>query len=317
MTSLTTARHESPTDPTSTPPEPPSRVNRLANAPIRTYFALAFIYSWVCWLPAMALDGAAKEGLLFLGVWGPAVAGATVTRLRGRTIKSWLRGILTWRVPRQWYAFALGVPVVMIAAVSVPFVLLGHDLDGSLLGTRLASYIPMLVFLSLLGGGNEELGWRGFALPALLERHSPLRATLVLGSLWALWHVPLLGAADDLTHGLGGGELTLVLAATLVNILALTFIYTFLFRHTGSALLAVLLHGSFNTANGVLVLREEIEGAAYATMQYCITFTTLAVAAFLYVRTHGRLGPDSPSSFESAREIDLTAPGPERQHSPS
>ena len=286
----------------------------VAENPIKAYFALAFAYSWACWLPAIALGGGAKNGLLFLGVWGPAAAGATATRLRGRSVKAWLRSILRWRVPRRWYAYALVLSVVMVAVASVPFVLLGHDLDSSLLGTRLVSYLPMLVILSLLGGGNEELGWRGFALPALLERHSPARASLVLGSLWTLWHLPLLGAADDLTHGLAGRELTMVLAATLLNIVALTFICTFLFRQTRSALLAVVLHGSFNTANGVLVLRDEIEGAAYSTMQYCITITTVAVAASLYLRTNGRLGPDTDSAVQPT--IDLR-PGGSRGELPS
>ena len=109
--------------------------------------------------------------------------------------------------------------------------------------------------------------------------------------LWAIWHVPLLGTSDDLSHGLSGAELTLVLAATIVNIVGLTFIYTFLYRHTRSTLLAMLLHGSFERGNGTLVLRDEIEGAAYAAMQYCITVTTLVIVAVLLVATRGPLGP--------------------------
>lgn len=259
--------------------------------PVWLFFALAFLISWVCWLPAVVADGPLTEVLIFVGVWGPAAAAAAVTRLRERSVKAWLRTSLRWRVPGRWYVVAFGLPVVMIGAVSVPFVALGHDLDSSLLGGRLAVYLPMLVFLSVAGGGNEELGWRGFALPGLLERFSPVRATLILGSLWAIWHVPLLGTSDDLSHGLGGGELAVVLAATVLNIVGLSFIYTFVYRHTRSALLAVLLHGSFNAANGTLVLREEIEGSAYAAMQYCITATTLVIAVALVFATRGRLGP--------------------------
>ncbi len=261
--------------------------------PVRLFFLLAFGFSWTCWLLAIVgVGGARDQVLLFGGVWGPAVAAATVTALRGESVRQWLRGLFVWRLEARWYAVALGLPVAIVAAVSVPFVALGHDLDPSLLGSRLVSYLPMLVFLSLAGGGNEELGWRGFALPGLLRSHSPVRATLILGSLWALWHLPLLAAADDLTHGLGGPALASVLAATVVNIVALSFIYTFLYRHTGSALLAVLLHASINAANGILVLREEITGAAYASMQLCITAATLVVAALLLALTRGRLGPE-------------------------
>lgn len=262
--------------------------------PVAAFFVLAYLYSWMFWAPAaLGYDAPASQIAVFVGVWGPAAAGLTVTWLLGRSVRGWVRGMFRWRVQRRWYAFALGVPAAVIGVVSLAFVAFGEDLDGSLLGERLAVYLPMLVFLTLLGGGNEEWGWRGFALPELLERHRPVAATLILGSLWAMWHLPLLAAQEDLSHGLGGLELTVVLAATVANIVGLAFIYTYLYLHTRSALLAALLHGSFNAANGTLVLRDEIEGNAYAVMQYCITATTLLVVLVLIFSTRGRLGPGS------------------------
>lgn len=264
---------------------------RVAAHPVAAFFAFAYLYSWLCWAPAALGLGGAAEALVFVGVWGPAAAGATVTWLLGRSLRDWIRGMFHWRVPSRWYALALLFPAAVVAVVSVAFVALGQDLDTDLLGERLALYVPMLIFLTLLGGGNEEWGWRGFALPALLKRRRPVPATLILGSLWALWHLPLLAAQEDLSHGLGGFELTLVLAATVVNIVGLAFFYTYLYQRTRSVLLTVLLHGSFNAANGTLVLREEIEGSAYATMQYCITITTLVAVAALLWATRGTLGP--------------------------
>ena len=262
-----------------------------ANHPVAAFFAFTYLYSWMFWAPAaLGSDGAAAQVAIFIGVWGPAAAGLTVTWLLGRSVRGWIRGMFHWRARRRWYAFALLFPAAIVAVVSIAFVALGEDLDGSLLGERLAVYAPMLVFLTLLGGGNEEWGWRGFALPELLERHRPVAATLVLGTLWATWHLPLLAAQEDLSHGLGGVELTVVLTATVINIIGLAFFYTLLYLRTRSTLLAVLLHGSFNATNGTLVLRDEIEGNAYATMQYCITVTTLLVVAVLVWTTRGHLG---------------------------
>lgn len=275
--------------------------------PVVLYFVLAYFVSWVCWFPAIVADGPVTEGLIFVGGWGPATAAVVVTALRGDSVKTWFRGIFRWRVAARWYVFALALPVAMIAAVSVPFVALGHDLDSSLLGERLVAYLPVLVLVSVAGGGNEELGWRGFALPELLKRRSPLRATLMLGVLWAIWHLPLLGASDDLSHGLNGFELSLVLAATVVNIVGLTFIYTFLFRYTRTVLLAVLLHGGVSTANATLVLRDDLEGAAYAAMQYCITATTLVIAGVLLLATRGQLGPPTQAASNQSDRPQETA----------
>ena len=284
-----------------------SLATRARQHPVAAFFVLAYAYSWISWAPAaLGIDGPAAELLVFVGVWGPAAAGLTVTRLAGRSTRDWVRGLLRWRVPGRWYAFALGVPVLLVAVVSAVFALLGQDLDGSLLGGRLASYLPMLVFLTLAGGGNEEWGWRGFALPELLKRHRPVRATLILGILWATWHLPLLAAQDDLSHGLDGPRLALVLAATVVTIVAHAFFYTHLYQHTRSALLCALLHGSFNAALGVLVLRNAIEGTAYATMQFVITLTMWAGVVVLLARTHGRLGPATPHA--DVTELDTPIP---------
>lgn len=283
-----------------------ARMRSLAvSHPAAAFFAFTYLYSWLFWAPAaLGYDGVLGDVAIFVGVWGPAAAGVTVTWLLGRSVRDWIRGMFHWRVARRWYGFALVVPAAIVAVVSVAFLALGEDLDGSLFGERAAMYVPMLIFVTLVGGGNEEWGWRGFALPTLLERNSPVRATLILGGLWAIWHLPLLAAMDDLSHGLSGAELTLVLAATVVNIVGLAFFYTFLYRHTGSVLLAVLLHGSFNAANGTLVLRDEIEGNAYATMQYCITATTVVVAAVLLWVSRGRLGPHEAAAAKQPM-IDL------------
>lgn len=66
---------------------------------------------------------------------------------------------------------------------------------------EIGRYAIAVFSITLLYGGplGEELGWRGFALPYLQKRHSPLRASIILGFFWGLWHAPL-----DISHGFGG-----------------------------------------------------------------------------------------------------------------
>jgi membrane protease YdiL (CAAX protease family) len=68
---------------------------------------------------------------------------------------------------------------------------LGHDLDLTPALDRLPVYLAMFAFVAFLGGGREEAGWRGFALPRL--RWRPWQATLVIGIVWGVWHIPLYG----------------------------------------------------------------------------------------------------------------------------
>jgi membrane protease YdiL (CAAX protease family) len=100
---------------------------------------------------------------------------------------------------------------------------------------------------------GEELGWRGFALPRLLHRFGAVKASLLLGGIWTLWHLPMMlwspGASLPSFMTL---SLTSV-AIYAVQIIAITFMMTVLFLKTkGSVLLAICAHLAFNTAEAVL-----------------------------------------------------------------
>lgn len=277
----------------------------IAQHPVASFFIGAYVISWLLWTPAVLgyTDGA-WVAVFFVGVFGPFAAAAYVTHATGGSVRGWLRAIFRVRIDRRWYLAALVFPPVLVAVVSAEFAALGESLDFSLTGERLASYLPLLVFCILLNGGPEEPGWRGFALPHLEERLSPVQSTLLLGFLWALWHLPVLAFEDDPQHGLGTLAFIGVLVSTVVGIMLYAFTYTFLWNRTHSALACVLLHASYNTAIGVMVLRpdSELEKGTYVLLQTCLNVTLLAVAIALVYFTRGRLGRSvEPSMTAGAR----------------
>jgi membrane protease YdiL (CAAX protease family) len=227
-----------------------------------------------------------------LGGFGPLAAAATMTKLTGASIRVWFKGLFHWRVAARWYAFAIGVPVALVIAMTAEFALLGERLDWSVLDERLVAFLPSLFLVALAGGGNEEPGWRGFALPRLQDRMTPVRATLLLGVLWAPWHLPLLFAAADSSHGLPTGGVMILAALTLVSIVGYAFAYTYLLNRTGSVLLCILMHAAFNTALSSAGLRTE---AALQKWDYVLMLAlgavTIWVAVAMLIRlTGGQLG---------------------------
>ena len=120
----------------------------------------------------------------------------------------------------------------------------------------------------------EELGWRGYALPHLLEDRSPIRATLILGLVWGVWHVPVYGPL--------GFVVPLILA----------FFYTYLWARTRSVLLCIVLHASFTPAQDNLILmdRDQAYTAALDRPDWVILVVYLAAVTTLVVLTKGRLG---------------------------
>jgi membrane protease YdiL (CAAX protease family) len=155
---------------------------------------------------------------------------------------------------------------------------------------RLPSYAGTFVFVLLLGGAIEEPGWRGFGLPLLQERHSPVRATLILGLAWGVWHIPLYGPA--------GFVVPMVLA----------FFYTVLWNRTHSVGLCMLLHASFTPAQDQLILMAH--DRAYTTALDAPDWAILAVyvlaVLMLLLVTKGRLGNPGPIATLDANHVDVT-----------
>ena len=180
-----------------------------------------------------------------LWTWIPALAAVLAAALTGGrdALKQLGRRLLRWRVRWHWYAVVILGPGAFSAAIAAVYVLLGGSWSTAAPNAFTTS-LPMLGFfllvLALTDGLGEEPAWRGFALPRLLSRHSALVASLLLGLLWAAWHLPLIWTEGSPLYSQPVWLLFL-------DLLAKSVLFTWVFLRTrGSALLAVLLHASTN-----------------------------------------------------------------------
>jgi len=271
MRTVTLPGRSVPADPAGEPTQPGSlRFVRFARRhPFGAFVALAYALSWSVWLVALVGGGLP---MVVLGAFGPAVAAGMVTYWTGGSVHEWLRPLAKWRVPRRYYVYALGLPASLFAVMNAELALFGHGVELGRLSGAIPAYLSTFLFIALLGGGQEEPGWRGFALDRFQARYSPLQATLLLGLVWGLWHLPL--------YGLG-----------FVGPLMFVFFYTWLYNRSGSVLLCVLLHASFTPALDHLVLTDDS-----ATVDVVIVVTMLAGVLALIGLTKGRLGFDHRAS---------------------
>jgi membrane protease YdiL (CAAX protease family) len=245
--------------------------SRVTRHPFLAFVVLAYAISWTLW--GVAAAGGGRIPFL-LGGLGPLIAAGAVTAMTGGSLRDWLRPAWRWRVSPRWWAYALGLPALLYAAISLVLQLSGFPVEWSLALDRLPAYAGTFVFVLLLGGALEEPGWRGFGLPLLQERYSPVKATLVLGLAWGVWHVPLYGPAGLLIP------------------MVLAFFYTVLWNKTHSIALCILLHASFTPAQNQLILM--VRSKAYTTVldapDWAILGTYLTAVLILVAVTKGRLG---------------------------
>jgi membrane protease YdiL (CAAX protease family) len=182
-----------------------SPLNRLIRRyPLTAFVILAYAFSW----PYMLLDALGSHAwlafrlpmLLWIPMgYGPTFAALIVTAaLAGKSgIRALLGRLLIWRVSWPWYAVTLFGSVILSGITVVVYALLSGTppvVPG--ISAQMLITAPLLFLVGALVNG-EEIGWRGFALPRLLARHNALTASLILGSLWALFHLPLFFTRGD------------------------------------------------------------------------------------------------------------------------
>ena len=132
----------------------------------------------------------------------------------------------------------------------------------------------------LLGGSlGEEIGWRGFLLPALLRRMSPLAASVVLGVVWGLWHLPIDLAVGFGLHGIGA------VVARVFFAVPLSVLFTWFFlRSGGSMLVALLLHTSINVMGDLGLSSFEASGVVFFLFATAVALVVV-VASPLFRQT--------------------------------
>ncbi len=177
----------------------------------------------------------------FLGIFSPTIAALVVAMLSGggAAVKAVLAGFTRWRVGLRWYLAALSLVLVPLA-IALVYIAMGNPPRGLLPGVSAWALMGQFVFTLFSGPLAEEAGWRGFALPRLEARHSALVSSLILGTLWAGWHIPLYFQGGAAAPGI---PFPIYLAMVVV----LATLLTCLFNNTGGSLvITVLAHFSFN-----------------------------------------------------------------------
>ena len=237
----------------------PSVAVRLkANVQLALFVLLAYGISWGMWAPLLVKDAEAFPGvaswLYYGGVVGPAVAAVCLSKLEGpASLGTLWRFSTTCRVSWRWYGLALLLPFAIRGASLLVFRAFQGPVEIS--WRPIATFLPFAALVLPLVA-LEELGWRGFALPRLQERHSPLAASLVVGLIWGVWHLPLAWAST----GFQASDRPVVYMLRFVaTILPISCLATWVFNGTGgSVILASLYHFSVDLSETILVLPDRI-----------------------------------------------------------
>lgn len=255
--------------------------------PLLAFFALTYVITWSCWTAALAISSAPLlAGALFLfGTFAPAIVAIALTdRIAGRSATETLAGrVFRWRVGASWYLFAIAyIPVIKLTAAIVYRVTTGA---WPRFGVEPWYLMALVIPFSTMVQAGEEIGWRGYALPGLSKRFGLPAAGVILGVIWASWHLPLFFARQSDTYG---QSFPLYLLQVTALSVAAAYLY---WRTQGSLLLVMLMHAAVNNIKDIVP--SAVPGATnpFAFSASPIAWTTVGllwlVAAYLLIQMRG------------------------------
>ena len=232
------------------------------------FFGVTFAITWGCWLSAIFLgvsfDTAFGAVLLLIGLVGPGAAGVGFTYFvydsRGRT-EFWNRIKQIRRIGLRWFLIILLVPIVVTIVAAVFDFLLGGP--GVVWGQGVQEFtvnplaiLPAL-FFATLPPILEELGWRGYALDRLQLDWSAFAASLLLGVVWAVWHLPLFFIQGSFQREVVGFA-TPGFWLFMIGVVALSVIFTWVYNHTARSILGIIiLHGWVNFVSETVEVADQ------------------------------------------------------------
>jgi membrane protease YdiL (CAAX protease family) len=260
------------------------------------FVVLTFALSWFPWYA-----GTAPEVMTM----GPSLTAFIVVLIVGgkRGFINLLRPFGRWRASLGLWGIAiLGPGVLYLIGLGV-FLLFGGEAPPFTMIREELNLIPLYLVIVLMpfnGPVGEEFGWRGYALPKLQNKYGPLVASLVIGTIWGIWHLPEffapLGVISALASALGMGFLIPYVLGTIANSIFMTWLYN---KSKASALIAgIVWHAAIDFWAPILLSDSSLaaagEGTHLPTIAPALYLTVLAVqvvgAIILVTATRGKLG---------------------------
>jgi len=254
-----------------------------AKHPLVLFFALAYGWAWLVFMPIVIFH--APPEWIVLATFGPTVAALVTHRITTGSYRAF-RIYTTWT--RTIVAMVVGVALMIVAYVVLPGIITA---DPRKLHWSILISTAVYNYSTLLGGPlGEEPGWRGYALPRLQNIFGPIRSSLLLGLLWAGWHLPLFFYP---------GWTTSSFWVYVIIVEGQSFILTYGCNLAGyGVVVPIAMHATFNTVsrflNGLFVNTQPDERIPFGLV---IALSGLAVALVLILATRGQLAHRKDSAL--------------------
>ena len=255
------------------------------------FFGLTYGLSWAIWVPYL-LSGKTVDSpvpALIIACSVPSLVGILLTHLTSDKADRndfWKRVVSFKLIGLRWFAVIIGLfPFLLVLGLLADNLFGGAlpPLRGAVQTLTRPAALMLFIGANIIGGPlGEEFGWRGFALDRLQNKWNALVASLVLGIIWAAWHLPLFFIKGTPQQGMGFGTFLFWLWS--LQVVSLSVFTTWVYNNTHRSILsAVFMHFMFNSTYGI----TQQDGLPLPPSTFAANTVIIAVAAVIVIGLWG------------------------------
>jgi membrane protease YdiL (CAAX protease family) len=180
------------------------------------------------------------------------------------TIKEYLKLHFSQKINPRVFLISFLLQVLILVTVVLAFFMINSKPLNTMTFISISTIIPVIIIDLTSGALGEELGWRGYALNLLQKKYVPLKAGMIVGVIWGLWHLPLM-----LLSGYTGLDLLYYFIAFMVAIISASIIITFFYNKSKNILIAMWIHFWFNFLMKIVII-DSLPLIIYLSVGYLI-----------------------------------------------
>ena len=256
------------------------------NKEILTFLILTIFFTGLS-IYLLIQKNISNKNLVVLGLmWSPGISAILSRLLFSGSIKD-----LAWKLPKtKFLLFAFILPFAYIIVYLLLWITgiskISNDFLKQIVTSEFLTEYPLLIAIGLFYAMGEEIGWRGFLTTRLLKYKTFLQTSFIVGTIWALWHLPILYLM------LAKADINILLALSIysLGVIVETFMYTWFVKKSSSVWPCIILHASYNfhiqEVFDKLLIKDGSTTFITGEFGIAILIVSLIIAFILYLKRH-------------------------------
>lgn len=245
---------------------------------ILTYLIFIILFGMTGLSYAFELPGIVPEVLQVICAWSPTIAFIILFKklMPDKKLGAYIKGLFSEKLSVKSILIIIGLQAMVFTAIVLILAAKNNVTALSLINTSVSAVVLSFFNYLIRGTLGEELGWRGYALNQLQEKHTPIKSALIVGAVWVFWHTPLW-----FITGLGGLDLLTYIGLFALGLMATSIIMTYFYNNNKNLFIPILIHQLLNFLGALIITDGTVDADMEVLMWQSVIYAVIALVLII------------------------------------